>query len=341
MWKICTFVVFTLLAAGCSSHRTAAPARPLLPVYTSGFPQADATAALERISKSVRKVYSVSSYTTYQFRRESKITWYDLQRESFKREAWGVISTNETIFGSATVIGFNSSRVALLTCAHVVTAPDTLVGYFEPTASDQSRYIRSLSIREKQENWIRDLSSCGSFEVLAADNASDIAIIGKRCDALTDSVYLFPYPRGVAKELGWGSFLYMFGYPLGSEVITTGIASPAPKRPFGEFSVDALLNKGFSGGILLALRGGVPNFEMAGMIKTVSSNREEFLKPATDQQHMPDRIPYQGDLFVGRTDNIQYGLNSVVPMEQILAFYTAHRDELITAGYNLDAFFKP
>jgi hypothetical protein len=309
--------------------------------YGSEFPSVNATDEIGKITRSVKKVYSVSSYTTYQFRREAKVTGFQLRQGTYKKAAWGVISTNETVFGTATVIGYENSRVVLLTCAHVVTSPDTLISYFESADDEPARYIRSISIREKQENWVKDLSSCGPFTVLATDSDNDAAFLGKKCESLTDTVIPFPYRAGSARDLGWGSFVYIFGYPLGNQVITKGIVSPAARRPMGEFSIDALLNKGYSGGIILALRNGMPAFELVGMVKTVNSSREEFLRPSSGQERAPDWLPYKGDIYVGKSDNIQYGLNAVIPFESILDFYQKNRQELIIDGYNLDRFFYP
>jgi len=336
------FLFFPCFFSACVKNKIAATRKETaIGRYSSEFPTENATDEIEKITRSVKKVYSVSSYTTWQFKRDAKITGYHLHHGSYKKAALGVISTNETVFGTATIIGFMNSKIELLTCAHVVTSPDTLITYFEPTGEDPSLYIQSFSLREKQENWIKELSSCGPFTVLASDISTDIAILGKNCENLTDTVIPFPYPAGKARDLGWGSFVYIFGYPMGNQVITTGITSPAPKRPMGEFSVDALLNKGYSGGIILAFRNGKPDFELVGMVKTVSSTREEFLKPASDQQRTPDWLPYNGDVYVGKSDNIQYGLNAVVPFEAILDFYKKHRQELIISGYNLDNFFIP
>jgi hypothetical protein len=340
-WRLFVPLLVSLaFFSSCVNNRIAAPVKTIYAGrYGSEFPSGNASGEIEIITRSVKKVYSVSSYTTFQFRREAKITGYHLHQGIYTKAAWGVISTNETAFGTATIIGFLNSHVALLTCAHIVQSPDTLVSYFEPANEDPSRYIQSISIKEKQEIWVKELSSCGPFTILASDIPSDIAILGKNCESLTDTVMPFPYPSGLARDLGWGSFVYVFGYPMGNQVITTGIVSLTSKRPMGEFSIDALLNKGYSGGIILALRNGVPNFELVGMVKTVNSTREEFLKPSSDQQRAPDWMPYQGEVYIGTSENIQYGLNAVVPFEIILNFYKKNRQELITNGYNLDNFF--
>jgi S1-C subfamily serine protease len=334
-------IMVLYLVAGCGRSKQASHEPAPAGRYGSEFPSRNATDELERITRSVKKIYCVSYYTTWQFRKDDKLTGYHIEKELYKKAAWGIVSTSETVFGTGTIIGYSGPRVSLLTCAHVVNSPDTLITFFESGEGDPTRYIRTFSVREKREIWAKELTTCGPFTVLASDDEADIAILGKKCESLADTVIPFPYPAGSARELGWGSFVYIFGYPLGTQMITKGLVSPAPKRPAGEFTVDALLNKGCSGGIILALRNGVPNFELVGMVKTVNSSREEFLRPATDQQRTPDWIPYKGDVYVGSSDNIQYGLNAVVTMESIAGFYSAHRGDLVLSGYNLDGFFLP
>lgn len=308
--------------------------------YSSEFPSRNATREIEKIARSVKKIYSVSYYTTYQFKRESGMTAYRISQGSYQNAAWGVISASETVSGTATVIGNSNSRIALLSCAHIISSPDTIWSYFDQDDENPLRYVQSFSVKSRQENWIRELSSCGPFQVVASDLTNDIAILGKKCETLTDTVIPFPYPSGQAAQLGWGSFVYILGYPMGNQMITKGIVSPAAKRPMGEFSVDALLNKGYSGGIILALRNGIPNFELVGMVKTVNSTRENFLKPASEMQHNPDWMPYNGDAYIGRLEHLQYGMNVVVPFESIVEFYKKNRNQILSAGYNLDIFFR-
>jgi len=307
--------------------------------YDSRFPSGNVSDDLAAATRAVKKIYSISSYTTWKFKRESAITRFDILTGSYKKEAWGIISTKETVFGTAVVISSPARKVALLTCAHIIDSPDTLISYFPPQGDDPVACIQSFSVKEKQENWVKDLPSCGSFTVLASDIPGDIAILGKDCESLTDTVTMFPFPAGRVNDLGWGSFVYIFGYPLGNLMVTTGIVSPLSKRPQGEFSVDALLNKGCSGGVILALRNGVPNFELVGLVKNVGSDREEFLRPAAGTAPGIDWMPYKGEINAATREVIQYGLNAVVPVGAILDFYKKNRRSLIEAGYNLDCFF--
>jgi len=333
-------IILLLIQTACSHGRVSSTGNiEKKGEYAGEFSSSGFCPDPELIIRSVKKIYSVSSYTTYQFRRESRITAYSLRLGTFHKAAWGVISTNETVFGTATVIGASNSRVALLTCAHVVTSPDTVVTYFETADDDPIHYIQTISIKEKQENWVKDLALCGSFQVLASNLSADIAILGRNCERNTDTLAAVPFVVGNAGDLEWGDFVYILGYPMGNLILTRGIASLAAKRPMGEFSVDALLNKGCSGGVILARCNKKAGFELVGMVKTVSSTREEFLKPAPNMAHLPDWLPYKGDIFPSGADYLQYGLNSVVPVETIREFYQANRSDLLGRGYELDEFF--
>ncbi len=294
---------------------------------------------MERVVSSVKKIYGVASYTTWQFRREDRITGYHLSTDRFRKAAYGIISTSETISGTGTVIFSGGGKVLLLTCAHVADLPDTLIAWFEPSGGDPSRYVQSVSIREKQENWVKDMASCGPFTLLATDAEGDLAFLGRDCGTVADTVEVPPLRTGQASDLAWGSVVWIMGWPMGNLSITRGLVSPAAKRPNGEFSVDALLNKGYSGGVILAARSDLAGFELVGMVLTVHSDRETFLKPGSARLRAPDWIPYEGDAFIGQREDIRYGLNVVAPVETIRTFYRKHRMDLLRQGYNADRFF--
>ena len=308
--------------------------------YDSEFPSRNASAEIGAIAHAVRKIYSVSYYTTWQFRRESRVLPFHIKSGLFTKMSLGTIETQESLTGSATVVLCDDSKVALLTCEHIVNAPDTLITWFDPTHEDQVPVIQSLTIKEKQEIWVRDFGACGPFVVLADDPEMDVAFIGKTCPSMSSDTNRFPYPFGHSSELGWGSFVYIFGYPMGMPVVTKAIVSKSERGDPDEFTVDALLNKGFSGGPILAIRDGVPNFEFVGMVRSVSSDLESYLKPAPDNKRYNAIFPYKGDIFNDTREYFHYGLNFIIPAGKILEFYSRHRDELIREGYDLDPFFQ-
>jgi hypothetical protein len=309
--------------------------------YDSEFPYRNASDDIESITHSIYKIYNVVFYTTYQFSQSTRLTRGDLRSKTFKRVALGIISTHESNSGTGTVIMNDKQRIALLTCAHVLEAIDTLVSVFPISADDPVEYVKSVSIVEKQEIYVKDISECGNFFTLVSDPVKDIAIIGKKCEGKLDSIETFNYPAGHANELEWGSFVYIFGYPMGNLMVTKGIVSNPKAGNLRSFTVDALLNKGFSGGLILAIRDGVPNFELVGMVKSISSRQNYFLKPEKElyEKHYSEVIPYTGGIYTGVGENINYGINYVISIEELKAFYQKNRDILVSQGYNLDHFF--
>ena len=311
--------------------------------YDTKFPYRQCSAELESISRCVRKLYSVVYYKTYYFPEETRITRKEITSEAYKNKALSISVSPESVSGTATVVFHEGDRLALLTCAHTLDFPDTLVSYYYKGDTDKGQevLIKSFSLIDKQEIFIKDLPDCGTFTILAKDPPNDIAIVGKNCKGMTGNPDLLSYPAGNAKELGWGCFIYIFGYPMGSLMITRGIVSSPNMDSLGTFMTDALFNKGFSGGIVLAVRDGVPAFELVGMIKFAFSNKDYFLRPEKDidEYKYNSSAPYHGQQYVGTSEMIKYGVTYAVSIETIRDFYKKHRNELILNGYDMDAFF--
>jgi hypothetical protein len=339
---ILAILIAATLFASCAERTAPVTDRSLSDGrYDGEYSPAGDSSGMEAVIRSVKKLYSVSQYTTWQFSKAARVTPYHLFSGTFRKLALGTISTQETVFGTATILPGAQGTVALLTCAHVVTARDTLISFYDPDSETSIGYIRSISLKEKQENWVKDLPSCGPFTVLASDATTDIAILSKPCETLKIPAPAFPFPMGHAGELRWGSVVYIFGYPLGNPIVTRSVVSkPNPADPT-EFSIDALLNKGFSGGVILAVRDGMPHFELVGIVKSVSSKEEYYLKPASDDKKYYEVFPYTGEIHIGTGETVSYGLNYVIPAETIRAFCSTHKDELARAGISPELFLPP
>ena len=150
-------------------------------------------------------------------------------------------------------------------------------------------------------------------------------------------IQVFRYPFGAARELEWGSFVYLFGYPSGYKMVTKGIVSSPRKDRFDTFLIDAVFSRGFSGGIALAIRDGVPNFELVGMVKLVSARTSYVLVPEKDDgvvEYDPT-VPYDGQIFVERKTEIEYGVTQAISVEMIRDFLESHRASLKAQGYDL------
>ncbi len=94
----------------------------------------------------------------------------------------------------------------------------------------------------------------GEFEVIAKDRKKDLAILGRQY--VGDPYQLIKplkIPMGNPKDLEWGSFVYIIGYPMGHKMVTKGIISNPRDDESNSFLIDALFHRGFSGGIILAI----------------------------------------------------------------------------------------
>ena len=330
-----TIVILLLLSCSRSNLKFSSPVPPD-GKYDTQFPLGNASDQIEEITRSVKKLTSIAYYKNYVFPPEARITRQDLQNRSFVDKAETVSFQSNSVIGTATIIFYQSRHVLLLTCAHVIDFPDTVL-YFYPNESGQpSSFIQSIGIKIKQQNFVADLPDRGSLTILALDRKRDLALLGSFFSRTPDfPVPFFRYPFGRAKELQWGTFVYMIGYPRGFQMITRGIVSQPHRNKKGAFIVDAIFNLGFSGGIVLALRDGIPNFELVGIAGSTSAEFDYVLVPdkETRRSGYDPELPYNREIYVEQKKQINYGITNVIPVEEIVAFLKENEETLIREGY--------
>jgi len=212
-----------------------------------------------------------------------------------------------------------------------------MITYYENTDR-----IRTVSFLRRQTNYVNGIPDGSDLEVIISHKTHDLALIGREKES---NAYLpvFSYPLSEAKKLEWGSFVYLLGYPKGNKMITRGIvSSPNRNKEDHSFLVDALFNKGFSGGLILALKDGVPNFELVGIAKSVSADYDLLVTPEKNytRNEMEMNLPYTGDLYVEERSTISYGITNTTSIESIQRFLTANRLRLEESGYEFSYFFK-
>lgn len=310
--------------------------------YDSEFPYRSSSKQLKDISKCIKKVSSIAFYDIYEFDYEQKIKKSDLNEELIKNASKRSDVNNESIVGSATVIYKDESKIALLTCAHVISLQDTIFALFQ-VEDDPSYYVKSVSIKKHQKIFLPEFMSDESFEILAIDKKKDLAILGLYRSPDLDYLNLkvFDYPIGKAKNLEWGNFVYIMGYPMGYQMLTRGLVSRPERMTKDNFLIDAVFNHGFSGGAVLAVKDGVPNFEIVGIAKSASASYDNIITPEISEGKMiySENLPYYGKLQVKTKESIKYGVTFSITMESIKRFYQKHKNEIIEKGYNLDDFF--
>jgi hypothetical protein len=335
------FLVIIAIESGCNfrSGKTIM-VKPGSANYINVFGDSMLTKKLDEISKSIRKVSCYADYRTYVFDDKSKMVKSGLSDETIFSRAIASISSNEAISGTAIVIYCDSTHVALLTCAHVVNFPDTVISYFEASDLESNKFIQSISIKVQQKVLVRGLPDGGSISVQVSDRSSDIAILETEYETPKTIVPFYSCKVGKSTHLEWGSYLYLLGYPQGQLMITGGMASK-PVVPGEQFIVDALFNEGFSGGIVLAMTSASHEPEFVGFGRSVSARSEYILKPEKENYEFSynPKIPYKGETFARLRKDINYGITYVVPVEKIIGFYQKNRTLLVQKGINLDSFF--
>lgn len=303
--------------------------------FDSEFPYRDCSKELKDIGETIKMLYSTAYYKTLFFAEDMKISATDLQDKEILKKGKASYSHNSVV-GTATVIFFDGQRVALLTCSHIVDFSDSLITYHQ-----NSSVVKSFTVKEKQINFVKDFPEGGELEVIARDPQNDIAVIGRTFSTTRADLPVFRYPIGRSMDLEWGTFIYIMGYPMGHKMITKGIVSSPNRDKKGTFLTDAPFNRGFSGGAVLAIRDGVPNFELVGLAKSVSATSNFVLTPSKDfdQSLYDPGNPYDGEIFVDMKTDIRYGITTVISTEMIKEFFEKNDAIFRNKGYNFSSLF--
>ncbi len=311
--------------------------------YDTEFPYKTCSKQIGEIVRSIKKLHCIAEYRTYIFPPEMMVTRGMVDKKLIKDDRVVKKFDSESVIGTATVVYYDQQKIGLLASAHVLNYPDTIFGVYEGLYSGKEEVVQTFSVKTKQLNYVRDLPIQKNLNILAIDDDLDIALLGQEVDKERNKpVYVFDYPIGNSDELEWGSFVYIIGYPSGYQMITRGIVSTPGGSHKKNFLIDALFNKGISGGIVLAIRDGVPNFEMVGMAKSVGARYENVLVPEEEshiRKYNPNS-PYEGNIFVKMQKEINYGVTYSVSSNSIKGFIEDHKLELAEQGYLFSHFLN-
>lgn len=337
------YYLFFLVFISCSSQNVLEKVLPTLSdgKYDSEFPYRNSSEQLEEISNSIHLINSIAFYTSYVFPEESKLLRGQLLNTDFKKKAVQEITFNKTASGTSTIISNKLGSVVLLTVSHVVSFPDTIYSYFLNNDGSLSSYVQSISIKTKQTNYIPDFPGNGEVEIIVHDKMLDVALLGQQYLASqTINLSTFRYHWGNSSELEWGSFIYVFGFPMNYKMISKGIVSN-PTKDKNTFLIDAVFNRGSSGGIVLAIRDGVPNFELVGLVKSVPAEYQLNVHPFSNVSEIDfnPMIPYKGDIYVEREQILRTGITKVIGIEAVKDFIIKNKDKILLKGYSIPILF--
>ena len=303
--------------------------------YDTEFPNRDCSAELREISNATKMLTCVGYYTEYKFTLGNRFTLPDIKIE----EAVKTTSFNNNSTGTATIIHKENNQIAMLTCAHIVNMPEKIITYFE---EPYDHYVASISFLTKKMIYCSEIVT-DDIEILVLDDKIDIAILGAKTPDAINLVPVLDYPIGNAKKLNWGSFTYLFGFPRGYKMISHGIVSFSKPQPEKYFYLDSPFNRGFSGGLVVGIKDGVPNFEMIGIATSAAAEFYQYLAPKLNNEAEDFEMtfePYKGEIFTKKLEMIMYGVTQITSINAITKFWEENRNYLDSRGYHLNSFFE-
>jgi hypothetical protein len=333
-----------LVLLGCRGETTRNPFAPVPDGrYDSHPPFQPVSEHLARIGESVKMLSSIAYYRNYFIPQSEQLKAGDVTPAVLSRYSREATYTNKALAASVTILSCRSRKVLLLSSAHVLNFPDTSLAFYAESDGRPGPYIRAVSVKEKQVNYVAVLPEGGELELLALDATTDVALLGR---TFTSDPCLTLRPlalvRGPAAELEWGTYVFVFGYPSGLRMVTSGIVSSPRRDRNNSFLIDAASSKGYSGGPVLALRDGVPNFEFVGIVRQVSGHSTYVLVPDREEglEYDPG-VPYGGSIYPERQTEIDHGMTQVASAEAIAEFLENARSAIESRGYSLEGILRP
>lgn len=292
---------------------------------------------LNLLSKTVQKLEVIAFYRTYVFSVRNTI-----ELDKINDSVLNVLSitsqvSNQSVSGTATVIYYDQNIVGMLTCAHVVDFPDTIVLAYNQGEGP----LKAISIKVRQQNYVNGLPFGEDVEVVASDRKLDIALLKKQLIDTKDFIPVLNYLPAKKNDLDWGTPVYVMGFPLGKLMVTRGLVSK-PSGSSGRFLTDALYNRGISGSPVITFQSGnPPETKWAGIASSAAAQKIYYLKPGKNSTEFVDmEEPYAGELYLDRKKMVNYGVTYNITSQAVLNFLKKNRDKIVAAGFDPELFFK-
>lgn len=303
--------------------------------YDTEFPFYNASGELEKISNSIRIINCLAFYRRYKFTESANITLTKLKNIDWEEKAVYTETFNKSSSGTATIIAKSYNKVTMLTSAHIVEFTDTLYSFYSDGSGAPTENLESVSVKIRQ-SFYSNFPGGSELEIIVSDADNDVALIGADISGFSPSdIKYYNYKLGNSYELTWGTFVYIFSFPFHNKMITKGIVSRPESDDSKFFLIDAVLNRGSSGGIVLAVRDGVPNFELVGIISWMPAEHTNVLTPmqlVNDQKYQINS-KYSGDSFIGDIENVKYGITKAVTIEKVKETIRKNAHAISIKGY--------
>ena len=294
---------------------------------------------VERGFESVRRLQNTVMYRTYLFNPNQTIT--RSQIGSFNIENVAVASEVESVTnaGTATVLSNNGIKAVFLTASHTVSRPDTVIHIYDIDTGSPEDRVEAVSIKISENHFVIADAGIVGLDLVASNRSKDLALLISNEPIEEqynlDAIALDP---GKFNEVEWGDVVVAMGYPRGVQMITKGVASLS-NHPHRSLVMDLNINRGFSGGIVFALRSDGSGMEWVGMITSAMGERELYLAPEDGiQTDYNPEIPYRGESYVKSRPVIYYGISYAVDINEISRFIQENRNLLRSRGASTGVF---
>ena len=344
IWPLILLGLVVSFLAGCAGtggQRSKTLSRETTPA--PDFPLYNTSKILEKILPSVVHLNVLAFYQVYEFNWESKVSQLDVHGKTFEQKAVAKSYIHRPSSGTATVIYNDNRKLALITCAHIVAFPDTVLQYFYDENGARTAFLQRIWVKRKQENFLVGVAATEQLQILAIDVKTDLAVVGTPLLAHPVPLNVINLSPGRAADLKWGSFVYLIGFPKGFKMVIHGLASHREYGKLHEFLVDAPFNRGFSGGLVLAVQDAGKQLEWVGLANSSAAEEEYDLSPADiDKTGLSDvPIPYSGPVKISPRRRINYGITFGISGELIRQFLAENQPSLEKAGFRREVFFQP
>lgn len=347
--KLCYSAKFVLLlfslqfiGLGCGSKTILKPS-----TKTGGLLSGDIKSEIEEMERSVVGVFADVDYDIYKMNyavEDGQLipdpkSPYKYKLSSKNGDTGVTLEKDEqTKTGGGLIVQIDKERSTyiILTSSHLVAPKDTVDVYYVDEEGAQTDALFARYVVKGVKVHVRGASSWRSrAEVIASDERYDVALI--KVQIQTNLGFKYPNPVDLNQELGWGDWVFLFGYPKGIKQLTGGWVSPSPYP--NTLAVDAVIRKGYSGGPLFAIRQDVKKTKLifVGLIKSVPFTMLNFvtLQHAVPEGHQL-KVEDLNRLVVENMRMVDYGTAYFVSPEGIKKFFLANRSAIERSGVQLD-----
>lgn len=328
------FLMLVFLAlSSCRSPRPLSSPRTNTDHYTTVFPRNEISDQLTDARNSILRIVSTAFYDDYIFE-EGALTMDDFENYNWRSSVSEHNTSRQSTAGTSIVLDKKSDGLLLVTCAHVITSPDTMITVYDGR-KEKGNYIQSISIKNRQNNITMAGPSFKKFEVLSIDENYDIALLAVDVENANElDLQEIDMPIGNSDDIRMGSQLYILGYPRGYLMVNRGIASRETNQYSNFFVTNALFNPGISGGLVVASKDNFRSFEWVGMARSASASNENILVPAPGYNFGGTPTPYYGRTFVQRKTRISYGITQTITINTIKRFLEDNEDKISDLGFS-------